>query len=664
MKVLNIDIETYSSLNLKKVGMYRYAECPDFTILLFSYSLDGGPVITIDLTNPLEEIPEDIIDMLDNELVIKKAYNAPFERTCLAAYFNRKMPARQWRCTMVKGSYAGLPMGLDIVTHVLGVTGKNKEGDECIKYFSIPCKATKANGGRTRNMPWHNWLLWDAYKRYNNQDVVAEMAVDEKLHYINISKEEQRLWTIDQEINDRGIRVDIALATHALEIHRQYCGDLKEEFQELTGIHKVGSTAKVINWIYEQIGVRIVSLKKDQMTDNRKAIDARRDIFPKSWERVDRMLYLRGELSKTSIAKYRTMLNAVCKDGRVRGMFQFNGANRTGRWAGRLLQLQNLVKNSMQDLFLARDLVVKGEFDIFRMIYSNVSDVLSQLIRTAFISSPGKTFMPCDFSAIEARIIAWYGDCRWRLEVFKAGGDIYIASAARMFKRAIESIGKKSPERGKGKVAELALGFGGGVPALENMDYKKEIPADEYQGIVNLWRAENPEICNLWKLAENAVKHVLRSGTPVKVKGLKNLLIYYRYNTLFIRLPSGRELAYWGARLQRHSRGENIVYWGMHQKAKKWCLLSTWGGKIIENIIQATARDCMGTAMLRLAAEFIDIVIHVHDEAVPDVVDSPRMRKKVEETMSASMPWATINGTELLTPAELFTTDFYMKEIE
>lgn len=649
MNTLNIDIETYSSADLGAVGVYKYVESPDFEVLLFAYSIDGGPVELIDLT--FEELPDEVFAALTDPKVIKKAFNAAFERTCLAKHTGLKMPPEQWECTMVRAGMAGLPMSLDIVARVLNLTEqKDSAGKTLIKYFSVPCKPTKANGQRSRNLPCHDVEKWQQFGSYCVQDVVTEMAVGAALDQYPKYQHEKRLWDLDQCINDKGILIDQRFVRNAIAISNQHTEELTAVAQTLTGLDNPNSVAQLKGWVAEASGVEIDSLTKGTVTELL-ATDLSAD--------VAEALRIRQELSKTSVTKYEKMIEAVCADGSVKGLLQYYGANRTGRWAGRLVQVQNLPQNHLKDLDLAREVVKAGDIDTLRLLYGNVPDTLSQLIRTAFIAPEGYLFASADYSAIEARVIAWLAGEKWRLDVFNTHGKIYEASASQMFRVPIESITKGSDLRQRGKVSELALGYQGGPNALISMGaLKMGIAEEELPKLVKMWRNANKAIVQLWDDVQTAAIAALTDG-PQQIQ--HNIQFFMRGGALYIQLPSGRHLIYQGAKLAPNRFGdESIQYYGMNQMTKRWERQETYGGKLVENIVQAIARDIMGDAMLRINYNGYEIKMTVHDEIVTLVrADAaPESLEDIVDIMTQSIAWA--KGLPLR--ADGFLTPYYKKD--
>ena len=662
MKNIEIDIETYSSVSLQKCGVYKYAESPDFEILLFGYSVDGSPVTTVDLACG-EEIPEKILDALTDDAVTKWAHNAQFERVCLSRYLSdrgisldpfhdnhplsrecaRFLNPESWRCSMVWAAYMGLPLSLEGVGAVLGLEKqKLTEGKDLIRYFSVPCSPTKANGGRTRNLPEHDMEKWERYKAYNIRDVETEMQICEKLSKFPVPEEIWDEYHIDQEINDRGIRVDMPFVEQAIAVDELSRKRLTAAMKELTDLENPNSVSQMKEWLSGN------GLKTDTL--GKKAVAA---LIEETDGEVSEALSLRQQLAKSSVKKYQAMQNAACADDRCRGMFQFYGANRTGRFAGRLVQLQNLPQNHMTDLEQARSLVRLGDMDALDMLYDDIPDTLSQLIRTAFIPADGQKFYVADFSAIEARVIAWFAGEDWRTQVFQDGGDIYCASASQMFKVPVEKHGVNGHLRQKGKIAELALGYGGSVGALKAMGaLDMGLAEEELQPLVNAWRQSNPHIVRFWWDVDSAVKKAIKERQPQTVNGVK---IYYQSGMLFILLPSGRRLAYVKPRMgENRFGGESVTYEGVGG-TKKWERIESYGPKFVENIVQATSRDILMYAMKTLRC--CSIVAHVHDELIIEA--DPKMSLEVLcEQMARVPPWA--DG--LLLRADGYVCDFYRKD--
>ena len=649
IRTLGIDIETYSSEDITN-GVYRYADAEDFTILLFAYSVNDGPVLITDIAQG-EEIPPRIVEALTDPHVIKTAFNAAFERTCLNKFFGLNMDAEQWECTMVRSAMLGLPLSLDAVGRVLKLEQqKMQEGKALIRYFSCPCKPTKVNGGRTRNLPQHAPEKWATFKRYCVRDVEVEQAIRRITAAYRIPESEHRLYVADQRINDRGVLVDMDLVTQAIRMDAAYKGRLNAEAMEISGLDNPNSVAQLKAWLEKETDTTVEKLSKKDLP----ALLASADN-----DKVERMLRIRQEMAKTSTKKYEAMRKTACSDGRVRGLLQFYGANRTGRWAGRLVQVQNLPQNHIEDLDFARNLVKSGDLSTVELLFGNVPDTLSQLIRTAFIAKDGCTFLVCDFSAIEARVIAWLAGEQWRLEVFRTHGKIYEASASMMFHVPVEEITKTDPRRQKGKIAELALGYQGGVGAMKTMGGESMgLTEDEMTDIVNNWRNANPAIVRLWKDVEAAARMVIRSGEPVSVKGLK---FFMSLGAMMIQLPSGRCLSYPRPSVGVNRFGsESICYEGVSQTTKQWCQQETYGGKLVENIVQGIARDCLAVTILRLEEKGYPIVFHVHDEVIIEASENDGVHtlQGVEEIFRMPIIWAP--GLPLKGAG--YTTKYYLKD--
>lgn len=642
-RVLSVDIETYSSEDLTQTGVYRYAEAPDFEILLFAYAYDEEDVEVIDLASG-ERLPDTVLNDLEDPQVLKTAFNANFERTCIGKFFKVSTDPLQWECTMVKSLMMGLPGSLAMVAKVLKLNNqKVDEGKALINYFSKPCKPTKANGQRTRNLPEHNPEKWESFIYYCRMDVEVEREIKDKLAPFNPSTEKERkIWAIDQEINDRGVAMDTMIMATAMECNDVMTERLMTEFKNLTGLDNPGSDAQLKKWINAK-GLEVVSLTKDTTPELMNQTEDP-DII--------RALELRQELSKSSISKYVAMDRCLCGDDRIRGLLQYCGAGRTWRWAGRLVQVQNLPKNKMSDLDSLRSILRSGDYEGLEMCTESVSDALSQLIRTAFVASEDSRFIVADFSAIEARVIAWLAGEKWRLDVFKTHGKIYEASAAQMFKVPIESITKGSDLRQKGKVSELALGYQGGPNALIKMGaLDRGIDESELPKLVKMWRNSNPAIVKLWSTLEDAAVSAL-NDEPARARGIN---FKKKSGILFVTLPSGRSLCYIGARLTSDGK---IEYEGMNQTTKKWEKTPTYGGKITENVVQAIARDCLAEAMLRLDARGYNTVMHIHDEVVLDVPNGWGSLEEVNEIMAEPVSWA--RGLPL--KADAYETYYYMKD--
>lgn len=644
---LSIDLETYSSVNLKKAGAQAYIRSPDFEILLFAYSLDGGPVQVIDMAQG-EAIPTDILAALTAPEYLKHAYNAAFEWGCLSRYMGQELPPSQWRDTMLHGLYCGYTAGLEATGRALGIP-ENKQklntGKALIRYFCVPCKPTKANGGRTRNYPHHDPDKWRLFKEYNAQDVEAEMEIARFLSTFPVPAEVQKQWETDLIINARGVAVDMDFVHGALEMGDTVRTELTDEAVKISGLYNPNSVRQLSQWLSDETGEDVSNLRKETVAE----MLARDD----NSAEVNRMLEIRQELGKTSTKKYDAIEEAVCADGRVRGLLQFYGANRTGRWAGRLVQVQNLPRTYTEPLELARELVKGRKLDALRVIYGSPNDTLSQLIRTAFVAAPGNVLIDADFSAIEARVISWLAGEEWRLEVFRTHGRIYEASASQMFGVPLERIKKGNPEyalRQRGKVAELALGYQGGVGAMRNMDVGNllaDLSDDEVQEIVNRWRSTNPKIRNMWYDFDSAAAEVIVNGGTVRVR---DCVLAREYDCLrgttcmAITLPSGRKLYYIDPAVGENRWGGNsLSYMGMDQTTKKWKRIETYGGKLVENCVQAIARDCLAQAIEYLEAAGLPVVFHVHDEVVIDVAPfgtDAEMLDKVVSIMTRPIPWA------------------------
>lgn len=658
MRTMGVDIETYSSANIKESGVYAYAAAPDFEILLIGYQMDGGPVQVIDLTDPLYD-PEDFSEFwaaLVDPGMVKTAYNANFERTCLAAWTGKPMPPEQWRCTAVHAATLGLPGNLAGVGAALGLPQdkqKDAAGKRLIDYFCKPCRPTKANGGRTRNLPEHAPEKWEQFVEYNRQDVVAEAAIKAQLAVYKIPAAEQQLWNLDQRMNDNGVLLDMDLADKIIRYDEIYRRRLMEEAGELTGLENPNSLNQLKDWFLSTYQMEIKSITKDTIPQIKEELEKLPGAEP-----AIRMLRIRQELGKTSVKKYQAMSQAVCPDGRLRGVLQFYGANRTGRWAGRIVQVHNLPQNKIPDLDLARQLVKDEDFETLELLFEGVPFVFSQLIRTTFIPSPDCRFVVSDFSAIEARVTAWLADEQWRLDVFNGHGKIYEASAAQMFHVPIESVKKGSKLRQQGKVAELALGYGGGFGAMKKMDKAGTIPDDEIPMIISNWRKASPRICKFWYNVEGAAKTAMEERRTVKLK--HGITFSYINHILFIGLPSGRKLAYYNARIEDGKKGKPaITYEGVDQETKTWGRNDTWGGKLVENIVQAVARDCLAETIKRVSSAGYQIVMHVHDEIIVDVpkADTGALQT-ITDIMAQPLSWAP--GLPLR--GDGYETDYYRKD--
>lgn len=642
MQHLSIDIETYSSVNLQKAGVYKYAESPDFDILLFGYSVDGGAVHVIDFACG-EKIPAEIVDALSDESVTKWAFNAQFERVCLSNYLDTWLSSDSWHCTMVWSATLGLPLSLEGVGAVLGLEKqKLTEGKNLIKYFCVPCAPTKTNGGRTRNLPQHDMEKWEQFKAYNLRDVETEMSIQKKLTRFPVPDFIWNEYHLDQEINDRGIGLDMTLVEQAIAIDSISRKNLTQQIQNLTDLDNPNSVAQMKGWLSDN-GLEMDTLGKKAVAETLKTA-------PKHLADV---LSLRQQLAKSSVKKYTAMQTAACKDSRARGMFQYYGANRTGRFAGRIIQLQNLPQNHMSDLADARALVRSGNYDALELLYDDIPDTLSQLIRTAFVPKDGRKFIVADFSAIEARVLAWLAGEKWRMQVFADGKDIYCSSASHMFGVPVEKHGINGHLRQKGKIAELALGYGGSVGALKSMGaLEMGLTEEELQPLVNAWRNANPMITALWWDIDSAVKTTVREHIPTKVAGLK---FTYESGFLFMRLPSGRRIAYVKPRMGINQFGSESVTYECMGATKKWERLESYGPKFCENAIQAIARDILMYAMQTLRN--CSIVAHVHDELIIEA-DRRMSLSAVCEQMGRTPPWAK----GLLLRADGYECDFYKKD--
>lgn len=654
-KVLSIDVETYCDLDIKEVGAYRYCTHPSFEILLFAYAFDDEAVEIIDFMNN-EVLPFDVVGALDDKDILKTAFNANFERNAISndMYYPDGMPPEQWECTMIKALTMGLPGSLDMVGKALHLPEdkqKMKEGKSLIQYFCKPCKPTKANGGRTRNLPVHDPERWEKFKEYCKQDVEVERNIRKKLSKYQTIDDEKELWNLDQRINDRGINLDMDLILNAIKCDEQFKERCMNEARELTGLDNPNSPTQLKKWLGDKVGYAVGSINKDVMPTLIQDAEAQGNT------EVKRMLELRQLMGKTSTKKYQTMVNARCEDGRVRGLLQFYGANRTGRWAGRLVQVQNLPQNHLEDLDEARNCIIEGRFEDAEFLFDSISDTLSQLIRTAFIPTEGNRFIVADFSAIEARVIAWLAGEKWRLDVFKNGGDIYCASASKMFKVQVEKHGVNGHLRQKGKIAELALGYGGSVGAIKAFDKAGSIPDDELQPLVKDWRAASPNITKFWWDVDRAAKKAIREKTTVSIQyGIKFI---YDPGVLFIQLPSGRRLSYIRPKIEPGPYESDVItYEGMEQTTKQWVRLDTYGPKLVENIVQAVARDCLGITMKRVEEKGYEVVMHVHDELIMDVPIGQGSLGEVNAIFGETIPWAP--GLPL--SADGYECSYYMKD--
>ncbi len=660
MKRLSIDIETHSDIDLSKCGVYKYVESPQFEILLFGYSVDGGPVKVVDLACG-EKIPNEILDALTDESVTKWAFNSQFERICLSEYLRRFYPEKfvsysikedsvnhylspiSWKCTMTWSAYMGLPLSLEGAGKVLGLSEqKLKEGKDLIRYFCVPCKPTKVNGGRTRNLPKHDKEKWDAFVKYNARDVEVELSIQERLKNYPVPDFVWEEFWLDQEINDRGIALDMEMATNAISFDKHAKEELVKKIQRLTGVENPNSVIQMKAWLLEN-GIETESLDK-------KAV---KELIASSPSNIRKVLEIRQKLAKSSVKKYQAMENAVCSDQRARGMFRFYGANRSGRWAGRMIQLQNLPQNHIKDLREARELVKSGNYEAMEFLYDDIPDTLSQLIRTAFVPKKDMKFVVADFSAIEARVLSYLAKEEWRSEVFKNNGDIYCASASAMFGVPVEKHGINSELRQKGKIAELALGYGGSVGALTAMGaLEMGLKEEELQPLVDSWRNANPNIVQFWWSVDRCVKKTVREHIYTETHG-----IYFSYKSgmLFIKLPSGRMLSYVKPKIGINKFGsESVVYEGIGT-AKKWEQIESYGPKFVENIVQAISRDILAYAMRTLSHCFI--CGHVHDELIIECSKDVSL-DVICGQMGKTPPW--IPG--LLLRADGYECDFYQKD--
>lgn len=654
MRHLNIDIETYSPNDIS-FGVYKYCESEEFEILLFSYAYDFGEVHVVDLASG-ETIPDDVVLDLKRDEVIKHAYNAQFEITCLnrAGY---QTFVEQWRCTMIHGAYLGYPMGLAKLGKALGLPQdklKDKAGAALIRYFSVPCKPTKKNGGRTRNLPKHDPDKWAAYISYNKQDVVTEMECYRRLSAFPVPEEVERQWQIDIRMNATGVGIDRELVDGALEIDQENKKVLLEEAYELTGLSNPNSRNQLLDWLNSNTNLELEKLTKDSVAAAMTDAD----------DLAKKVLTIRKKLAKSSVSKYEMMASATGNDGRLRGTLQFYGANRTGRWAGRLLQVQNLPRNYIVNLDIARDLVKKSDRVGLGLLFGDVSDTLSQLIRTAIIAKEGYTLCVADFSAIEARVIAWLSGETWRQKVFAEGGDIYCASASSMFGVPVVKHGVNGHLRQKGKVAELALGYCGGVNALKAMGaLDMGLSEEELPNIVALWRQASPKIKELWYTVEKAAVYTVTTGNPMTLEhGITFRLEvdpFYGYRYLTIELPSGRKLFYPDSHIKLNNFDKEAVHFKT-QLNNAWVTESTYGGKLVENITQAVARDCLALTLMRLSKNGLPAIMHIHDEAVIEVPkdEADEYLDIVEKTFALPIPWAE----GLVLTAAGFTNDYYMKD--
>lgn len=644
MRTLSIDIETFSSVDLAKSGVYRYAEAPDFEILLFGYSVDAGPVQVVDFACG-EKIPKEIQQAILDNNVTKWAFNAQFERICLSKYFGIHLAPDSWRCTMVWSAYLGLPLSLEGAAIVTGADKKKlTKGKELIRYFSVPCKPTVTNGGRTRNLPEHAPEKWNSFKAYNLRDVEVELSIQEKLQKFPMPEEEWNNYILDQQINDRGIQLDLELVKKAIQCDEKVREELTSRLKELTDLDNPNSVVQMKSWLSE----------KDLETDSLDKASVKA-LLKEAPEHLSEVLELRQLLAKSSVKKYTAMENAVCTDGRARGLLQFYGANRTGRFAGRLIQVQNLPQNHLSDLEQARRLVRGGHFDALEILYDSIPGVLSELIRTAFVPKKGYKFIVADFSAIEARVIAWLAGETWRNEVFATHGKIYEASASQMFKVPLEEVTKGSPLRQKGKIAELALGYGGSVGALKAMGaLDMGLTEEELKPLVYAWRNANPNIVRLWWDVDRAVKEAVTERCITETHRIR---FEYRSGMLLIWLPSGRQLTYVKPRMGINSFGSEAVTYEGVGATKKWERIESYGPKFVENIVQAISRDILCCAMRKLNEKGFDIVMHVHDEVVLEVPLEVTVTD-ICTLMNQTPTWAQ----GLLLRADGYECNFYKKD--
>lgn len=657
---LSIDLETYSDVDIKKSGVYKYAESDNFEILLFAVSINSGPVIVYDLASG-DALPEDILDAIADESVIKWAFNASFERICISSWLRKHQPEHfisysipddtvgdyltpaSWRCTMVWSAYMGLPLSLEGVGAVLGLEDqKMKEGKDLIRYFCTPCKPTKSNGGRTRNLPSDAPEKWKQFKNYNARDVEVEMAIKQRLAKFPVPEFIWEEYHLDQEINDRGIAIDMNLVTNAIAFDKRSKKELSEQIQSVTDIDNPNSVVQMKSWLSGK-GIEAETLGKKAVAELIKTVP----------EELASVLSLRQQLAKSSVKKYQAMQNAVCKDNRARGMFMFYGANRTGRWAGRIVQLQNLPQNHMPDLSEARSLVSGGDYNLLETLYEDIPDTLSQLIRTAFVPKPGYKFIVSDFSAIEARVLSHLAGETWRADVFRKGKDIYCASASQMFHVPVEKHGINSHLRQKGKIAELSLGYGGSVGALKAMGaLEMGITEEELQPLVDAWRASNPNIVQFWWAVDSAVKNTIKTRTITETHGIKFM---YKSGMLFIHLTSGRNLCYIKPKIGENKfGGESVTYEGIGG-TKKWERLESYGPKFVENIVQAVSRDILMNSIRTLSHCFI--VGHVHDELIIECNKDVDLKALCDQ-MGRTPAWMP----DLLLRADGYETKFYKKD--
>ena len=642
---LSIDLESFSDVDLIKCGVYAYADSPAFEILLFAYSFDGGETQIIDLAQG-EKLPAEVEEAIFDVSVTKTAYNANFERTCLSKHFGRYIPPESWHCSAVQAAMLALPRSLEDVGRVLGLDEqKMKEGKELIRYFCVPCKPTKANGGRTRNLPCHAPEKWELFKTYCKRDVDVEKSIRRKLHNFPIPESEMELYRLDQRINDRGVLVDMGLVEQAIACERLHKEVVTKRAYELTGLENPNSVVQLKGWLGD-MGMEAESLSKKAVAEMIAETDGE----------VEELLRLRLLMAKTSVKKYEAMERSVCSDGRVHGMLMFCGANRTARWSGKIVQIQNLPKNYLPDLELARELVKQGRFEDIELLYDSTPNVLSELIRTAFIPKPGCRFVVADFSAIEARVLAWLSGEQWRLDVFTSHGKIYEASASSMFHVPMEEITKGSPLRQKGKLAELGLGFGGAAGALISMGaLDMGLTEDELPPFVAAWRKANPHITQFWWDVDAAAVKAVTEKQKTKVG---RIIFEYKSGILFITLPSGRKLSYVKPRMAVNRFGrDGLTYEGISEN-KKWSRIETYGPKLVENIVQGTARDLLAEAMLRVEKKGYPIVMHCHDEIIAEVPEGSGSVDEMCEIMAVRPAWA--EGLPLR--ADGYECSFYQKQ--
>lgn len=653
MQELGIDIETYSSNDLPSCGVYKYVEAEDFTILLFAYSVDGGPVTCCDFAQG-EELPEEILAALRDPKVVKTAFNAAFERICISKYYGWPlMDPAQWRCTMVRAARMGLPLSLGQCGEVLKLAdGKMKEGAALIRYFSCPTR--KKDGTIVRHLPSDAPDRWEVFVKYNIRDVEVEQAILKIVRRLEPADFDEELYTVDQLINDRGVMIDRQLVDNAARFDEEYKQHLLAEAQELSGMDNPNSPSQIKEYLQKVTGQVFQSLNKKSLDDIEDSL--------KYWPKARKVLALRREMGKTSNKKYCAMQQCVCSDGRIHGLLQFCGAARTGRWAGRLVQVQNLPQNHLQDLDYARNLVKAGDLEDFELNYGNPTQVLSELIRTAFIAKPGCTFHVCDFSAIEARVIAWLAGETWVLDVFRKGGDIYCATASQMFGVPVEKHGANAELRQKGKIAVLALGYGGGVSALEAMGGSRMgLSQQEEKDIMLRWREANPKIVKLWKVIELAAIRAIQTGETITIN--RGIEVGRHWGCLTIKLPSGRTICYPRASIgvERNDgwRGDHpiIEYEGLNQITKKWEKIRTYGGKLTENVVQSIARDILGIVILRAYRKSLNIVFHIHDEIIVEA-EADQTLKDVEKLFSEPISWCT----DLPLKGAGYSTPYYLKD--